>query len=181
MLLVVGATALAPVAMAAPDQNEKMFADPIAGRGRLGVGVIEISPELRTQMGAPKDRGVLVDTVRPDSPAARAGVRVGDVVVEVDGEAARSASDMLEAMSDRKQGEEVTIAVLRAGQRVQLTATLTDDAGPRMPRGPALGTPFPDRFDWQTPRFRDDIQRELEEARRRIDELERRLDKLERT
>jgi predicted metalloprotease with PDZ domain len=179
MLLVVGAVALAPVAMAAPDQSGKISAEPIAGRGRLGLAVIEMSAELRAQFGAPRDRGVLVDAVRPDSPAARAGVRVGDVVLEVDGEASHSAADMVEAMSDRKQGERVTVAVLRAGKRMQLVAVLDGDAGPRVPRG--ADTPFAEPLDWQLPKFRDGVQRELEEAKRRIDELERRIEKLERS
>jgi S1-C subfamily serine protease len=60
-----------------------------------------MSPELRAHFGAPGDRGVLIDTVRAGSPAARAGIHVGDIVVEIDGDAARSAIDMLDAMSDR--------------------------------------------------------------------------------
>jgi S1-C subfamily serine protease len=55
-----------------------------AGRDRLGFAAIPISRELRAHLGAPSDRGVLVDAVRADSPAARAGLRVGDVVTELD-------------------------------------------------------------------------------------------------
>src|SRR6187401_1148817 len=73
-----------------------------AGKGRLGVSVLEISPELRVHFGAPRDRGVLINTVRPDSPAARAGMAVGDVVTAVDGDPVDAAAPMLAAMSDRK-------------------------------------------------------------------------------
>ncbi len=154
-----------------------------AGHGRLGVGVLEISRELRAHLGAPADRGVLVDAVRPDSAAARAGLAVGDVVLEIDGEAATSATDMLNAMADRKKGDAVAIAVLRDRQRIDLTATLADDPGPRLPRfrgfehfGRDLDAPMRELFrgggfgPWQ---------RELDDARKRIEELEQRLEKIE--
>ena len=101
-----------------------------ASKGRLGVGVVQISPELRTHFGAPADRGVLVDVVKADSPAAKAGLKVGDLVLAVDGDPATSAMDMLGAMADKKQGDQVTIEVIRAGKPTQLTAALADDPGP---------------------------------------------------
>lgn len=122
------ATKSAPAPAHDPDADS-MSITMTSSKGRLGVGVIQISPELRTHLGAPADRGVLVDMVKADSPAAKAGVRVGDVMIEVDGEAATSAMDMLSAMSDRKQGEAVALRVIRDGKHADLTATLTDDAG----------------------------------------------------
>jgi S1-C subfamily serine protease len=74
---------------------------PAVSKGRLGFAALPISPALRAHFGAPDDRGVLVDRVRPDSPAAHAGLQVGDVVTDVDGDAATSARDVIEALSDR--------------------------------------------------------------------------------
>ncbi len=56
------------------------------GGGYLGVRSIEMTPELRQHFGAPKDAGVLVGTVEPESPAAKAGIQVGDILTAVDGE-----------------------------------------------------------------------------------------------
>jgi membrane-associated protease RseP (regulator of RpoE activity) len=185
ILLITGVAAAAPIAAAAPAQNKSSddaHVTVTAGRGRLGLAVIQASPELRAQLGAPGDRGVLVDRVIPDSPAARAGVRVGDVVLEVDGDAVTSATEMLEAMSDHEKGEQITITALRAGQRMQLVATLDDHPGRRRPSMPGFSRAF-EGFDRQFPQFQGqgELKRDLEEARRRIDELERRLEKLERT
>lgn len=190
-VLVVGLATIAPLAFAAPDQkqpdknptSDDVHVTVTAGRGRLGVAVVQISPELRAHFGAPRDRGVLVDTVRPDSPAARAGVRVGDIVLEVDGDATGSASDMLEAMSDRTKGERVTVSVLRAGKRMPLTVTLTDDPGMRWQSfgSEDLGKMFPKGFEWQMPVFGDDVRKQLDDAQRQLEELTRRLEKLERT
>lgn len=185
--------AMTSLAVAAPDKaksdsdgsGDDVQITVSAGRGRLGLGVIQMSPELRAHFGAPTDRGVLIDSVRAGSPAARAGARVGDIVLEVDGEAARSAMDMLGAMSDRKKGEQVKLAILREGKRVDATVTLQDDPGPRWQRfGEGFEKSFPRGFDWMMPRlFREDAgaQDELDDARRRIEDLERRLKQLERS
>lgn len=100
-------------------------------RGRLGISVLPISEELRAKLGAARDRGVLVDTVRSDAPAAKAGLRVGDVITAVDGDAVQSAADIVDAMSDRKRGQGVTMSVVRDGHSLDLNATLDTDPSPR--------------------------------------------------
>ncbi len=149
-----------------------------AGKGRLGIVALQISPELRAHLGAPRDRGVLVDAVRPDSPAARAGLRVGDIVTDVDGDATKSAPDVLEALSDRKKGDDVTVVAFRSGQRVELRAKLDSDPGPTWQSRSFHGFQgMPDdmngwfRFDG-TP---DDMHGAIEELRKRMEALEHRL------
>lgn len=164
-----------------PDRDQgSMQITMTAGKGRLGVSVLQISADLRAHLGAPADRGVLVDAVRPDSPAAKAGVRVGDVLVDVDGDAARSATDILDAMADRKQGEAVKLEAIRDRGPVSLTATLEDDPDPRAAFGRGLPAGDPGLGPWlrAMPKLGlgGDLQRQLDDARRRIDELERRLD-----
>jgi membrane-associated protease RseP (regulator of RpoE activity) len=183
---VAGAAAAAPPAGRPADQSFHVTVT--AGQGRLGLGVVQISPELRAHLGAPEDRGVLVDRVQSDSPADRAGVRVGDVVIEVDGDRAGSASDMLSALADRKKGEAIEIVVYRAGHRQVLSATLEADPMPG-PRGfgRTFRGNFGDHFEEMREMFRDlptmpqggagRMQREL---RDRLIELEKRLEKLER-
>jgi membrane-associated protease RseP (regulator of RpoE activity) len=149
------------------------------GKGRLGITALQISPELRAHLGAPGDRGVLVDAVLPDSPAARAGLHVGDIVTDVDGDPTSSASDVLGAMSDRKKGDEVAVVVIRDRKRVELRARLDSDPGPswqgrrfqgfqQLPDG---GGWFP--FDGNS----QDVQRAIDELRKRMEQLEQRLDR----
>lgn len=152
----------------------------ISGKGRLGVATLQISPELRTQLGAPGDRGVLLDAVRPDSPAARAGLRVGDIVTDVDGAKARSAHDVIAALADRKNGDEVAIVAFRKGQRIDLRARLDSDPGPVSQGRTFRGfRNFPDDMNRWFP-FDDssgDLRSAIESLERRMDELERRAGK----
>jgi membrane-associated protease RseP (regulator of RpoE activity) len=188
MLGLVGGLALAlpaAVALAGPWGNAKkktgktgdsdsVEVTVVAGKGRLGVSILEISPELRVHFGAPRDRGVLVNTIRAGSPAARAGIAVGDVVTEVDGDAVEDASQVLSAMSDRKKGETVNIALVRGGKPMTLKATMEDDPGAASV-APDTWRQFKRGFDFGTPGepgFGRDIEK-------RIQELERRLQKLE--
>src|SRR5204863_4895709 len=65
------------------------------GKGAfIGVSVVDLTPELREFFGASKDSGVLVSSVADHGPAAKAGVRVGDVITSVDGKAVASLRDL---------------------------------------------------------------------------------------
>ena len=185
-----GAVAIARPDHAKPQNNHNSMAITVtAQQGRLGVEVLQISPELRKRLGAPADRGVLVDGVRANSPAAKAGIEVGDVIVRLDGDAAGSASDMLNAMSDRKKGDTIEVDVIRDRSPVELRATLDNDG--MVFRGFQNGKRFdvePQTRDWfrQMPQlgnmqqFGDRaLQKQLDQAETRIEQLERRLDRLE--
>ena len=97
-------------------------------KGRLGVMVMSLTPELRKHFGAPEDRGVLVAHVEPGTPAAKAGIDVGDVIVEVRGRKVDTASDVLSAVDDLGKGEHVKVAVVRDRTSRSLDATLTNNA-----------------------------------------------------
>ena len=96
-------------------------------RGRLGVQLNDLTPELAEYFGA-KDGGVLVARVTPDSPAAKAGLKVGDVITSVDGDRVRGTDDLVDELRD-KDGE-VTIGIVRDKGETNVKATL-DEARPR--------------------------------------------------
>lgn len=91
------------------------------GRGsRLGVMVRDLEAE---DVKASPAGGVKVAEVNADSPAAKAGLRAGDIVVEYDGERVRSARQFTRLVQETPEGRPVPLAVLRDGQRQTLTAT----------------------------------------------------------
>lgn len=116
----------APPVAADPSPTVETFEwSTVTSRARLGVMVIGITPELRKHFGAAEDRGVLIGRVEPRSAAEAAGLEVGDLIVEVRGERVDSAPDVLSALAPVKQGDTVSLSVIRDRKPMTLTAKLT--------------------------------------------------------
>jgi S1-C subfamily serine protease len=113
-------------------------------KGRLGVMVTSLTPELREHFGAPADRGVLVALVDPATPAAKAGLAVGDVIVGIRGQKIDTATEVLSAVEAIGPGERIEIEVVRKGSRRSLHATLTDHPLAKV-------VPFPWLPEWLRP------------------------------
>ena len=96
------------------------------GRGRLGVNVQDLTPDLAAYFGV-KD-GLLVNSVQADTPAAKAGLKAGDVIGTVNGKAVLSSSELVKELAD-KEGE-VTIGVTRDKKAISLKATLEPRKSP---------------------------------------------------
>ena len=99
-------------------------------KGRLGLQVMSLTPELRKHLGAAEDRGVLVARVEDGAPAATAGVAVGDVIIAVHGQKVDSAADVMSALAGLGKGQDVAVDVVRDGKPMTLHAKL-DTAAPR--------------------------------------------------
>lgn len=95
-------------------------------RGYLGVGIVQLTPELREHFGAPADRGVMVSKVVENSPAATAGIAVGDILLSVDDEAIDGEWDLIREIGRHGDGETVSIEVQRDGTPFSVTATLEE-------------------------------------------------------
>ncbi len=94
--------------------------------GRLGVSVQDLTPELAAHFGA--KQGVLVSAVRDDSPASRAGIRVGDVITMAAGEPIESASDLRATLWRDPEATEVVVGLVR--DKVTQSVTVTFEAAP---------------------------------------------------
>jgi hypothetical protein len=145
-------------------------------RGRIGLEVQPMTAELRAHLGAPEDRGLLVVRIAPDRPAARAGVRVGDVLLEAGGAALEQPFDLVKAVARPAAGEAVELVLLRDRKRLTLSV---------VPEGEA--TPWVDPDAWRgyfergVRQGREELQRRLEELEKRLRELERRVDEQQST
>lgn len=106
-----------------PVRHEFHFA---LGRAFLGVQAVELTPELRRHFGAPEEAGVLVSRLVDDAPAVAAGLQVGDIVTEVDGESVRSNLGLAQRIARAEPGDSVVLSVYRDGRLETLTATLTE-------------------------------------------------------
>jgi len=82
-------------------------------RGRLGLGVETLTPELARRLGVEPGPGVVVAQVVPGSPAARAGVRQGDVIADVGTHAVENANEFVERVRGASPGDEIALRVRR--------------------------------------------------------------------
>ncbi|MBL9019570.1 MAG: PDZ domain-containing protein [Myxococcales bacterium] len=99
-----------------------------ATKGRLGVTVMSLSPELRTHFGSTDGTGVLVSHVEPGMPAHRAGIAVGDVITHVHGKIVDDGGDVLTALVDVGKTVRVPVRVLRDRKPLTLDVTMDSDA-----------------------------------------------------
>jgi membrane-associated protease RseP (regulator of RpoE activity) len=167
-------------------------------RGHLGVELVEITPELREHFGAPRDAGVLVARVTADGPAAKAGVRVGDVITAVDGQKIGDDTDLRRQIRDKHDKEVAALDILRNRGRQTVKAQievkdtseldlagLIGRGGRRVIVDPVRINSLVDRAlrsaDMPELRERVERRREVEERlQQRTQALEQRLERLER-
>ena len=94
-------------------------------RGFLGVVVSELTPDFVQGFGLKEGtKGALVQSVQPKSPAAKAGLQAGDVVVSVNGKAVENAGQLTRNVSSVAPGGKVTLTVLRGNEKKDLNATV---------------------------------------------------------
>jgi membrane-associated protease RseP (regulator of RpoE activity) len=124
------------VRVVVPAENRTILLDG-GRRGFFGVHVLELTPELRAYFRA-GEVGVLVSKVEADSPAAHAGVAVGDVLVAFDGEEVDSAWDLRHLVAPHEEGDEVEVTVVRDGRARELTAVVAAREGRMLELGKLL-------------------------------------------
>jgi serine protease Do len=98
--------------------------------GWLGVKIQAVTPELAEANGFPDTKGSIVSAVMPDGPGQKAGLRPGDVILTLNGEAPSDDRSLLRLITIAKPGAEVTLGIRRFGQQLEVKTTL--DSWPQM-------------------------------------------------
>jgi serine protease Do len=98
-------------------------------RGVIGARAQTITAELAPGLGLDRDWGVILADVYPGGPAERAGLRPGDVVVSLDGKAMENGRQLDVNLYRHAAGEEITLEILREGERRLVRLTLSERAG----------------------------------------------------
>ena len=93
-------------------------------RGWLGVQIQPVTPEIASALAMGKERGALVASVQPDSPAAKAAIKQGDVIVKLGGRDVPEMRSLPRMVAELPAGKSVDLTVLRGGKEVTLPVTI---------------------------------------------------------
>ena len=103
-------------AMGSRDKDDQQAAAGSQGKGRWGLGLSDLTPDLRDKLQAPGDlRGAVIQQVQPGSAADDAGLQRGDIVMQVDHKNVNSASDVSDALRNIPKGQDALVLVWSNG------------------------------------------------------------------
>ncbi|MBK6750082.1 MAG: PDZ domain-containing protein [Pyrinomonadaceae bacterium] len=117
-----------PKIMTTPGAEGKAFTWTLGGGRQIGVGVMSLTKQLAAHYGV--DSGLLINDVRENSPAFKAGLKAGDIIVEAEGKAVKGDLDLIRTINGKKEGE-ITITYVRDDKRqtVSVTPEASKDGG----------------------------------------------------
>lgn len=105
---------------------DQLREDGTADHAFIGLGLAEITEPIANELGLPDTRGALALSVQEGGPAAKAGMRAGDVIIKLDGDEVASPEDLLAALRSKSPGQTVTVEFRRGTEtqeaKVQLVA-----------------------------------------------------------
>jgi serine protease Do len=96
-------------------------------RGQLGVFIQPVDQVMAQQFGLPKAEGAIVAGVQPDSPASKAGLKQGDIILKFNGEPVKDSNSLVLKVSQTPPGTTVHLEVFRDGKTLPITATLKEE------------------------------------------------------
>lgn len=106
--------------------SDQLRATGKVSRGRIGVQIGPVDKEVAESIGLGSATGVLVSAVEPDSPAAKAGLQAGDVIVQFNGTKIDKVSDLPRLVGNTKPGSKASLTIFRRGKQQQLSITVAD-------------------------------------------------------
>lgn len=113
-----------------PGKDGMIFA--FGNHRRIGVSTTQLTKQLADYFGVADGQGVLITSVADDSPAAKAGIKAGDVITSIDGEKVADAGDLAQGINKKKEGD-VTLTVIRSKNQRTINVTPKTDPTPAPP------------------------------------------------
>ncbi len=112
-------------------------------RGRIGVGIAEVTKDVAEPLGLTRAAGALVRNVESGGPAEKAGVEVGDIILKFDNKPIERSTDLPRIVGNTKPGTKVPVSVWRKGAPRELSLTVAEMQSEQTARAPASGKTQP--------------------------------------
>jgi serine protease Do len=126
---------------------ETLIRDGKVTHGYMGIGITDVTPENSKFFDMKENIGAVVTQVEPNSPGGKAGLKVGDVVTELNGKAVNDSGQLQMEIGQKRPGSAVNLKVLRDGKSIDLSVTL-EAMGSRDPEGNAGDDAEHDKPRW---------------------------------
>jgi serine protease Do len=142
---------------------ETLIRDGKVSHGRIGIGIADVTPENAKFFDESNATGGVVTQVEPDSPGAKAGLQIGDVITEIDGQRVSDAGELQVMVGQKQPGTKVTLKVLRDGKTMSVSVTL-EEIGDHTAEGRDRSGDGEGKMHWGiglgnlTPELRDQLQ-----------------------
>jgi serine protease Do len=108
-------------------------------RGMIGVQVQNVTPELAKSFGMSEPKGALVAQVNPDSPADKAGIHRGDIIIDFNGHPINEMNELPRMVADTAPGSKATLKILREGKEKTLSLSIVELSDERQAQGKEEG------------------------------------------
>ena len=92
----------------------------------VGIGLQDLTPELMKSFSVEEKEGALISQVFEGSPAEKAGLKVGDIAIEIDGTKVKSSQDVVREVLKKQVGQKIEITIIREGKRIQVQVTTVE-------------------------------------------------------
>jgi serine protease Do len=131
--------------------------------GHIGIGIADVTPENAKFFDEKNAIGGVVTQVDADSPGAKAGLQIGDVITEIDGQKVNDAGELQVVVGQKQPGTKITLTVLRNGKSMSIPVTL-EALDSRSAEGNGNSSEGEGKMHWGiglsnlTPELRDQLQ-----------------------
>jgi serine protease Do len=105
---------------------ETLIRDGKVSHGRIGIGIADVTPENAKFFDESNATGGVITQVESDSPGAKAGLQIGDVITEIDGQKVSDAGELQVLVGQKQPGTKITLKVLREGKTMSVPVTLEE-------------------------------------------------------
>ncbi|MDI6845956.1 MAG: PDZ domain-containing protein [Candidatus Saccharicenans sp.] len=147
----------------------------------IGVYIEQLNPELSKYFGVPEGRGLLIARVNAGSPAEKAGLKVGDVIIAADGRRVETLEALTDEIQKKKKGEKISLEIIRDKKKMRLEVEVAEEKRPGWPGTARIyGKPgeWPEALEKYRDRVKKSVEKVIEENKEQLMKIQEELERI---